>query len=447
MKELTPRQIVAELDRYIVGQEAAKRAVAIAIRNRWRRQQLPQDLRKDVTPKNIIMIGPTGVGKTEIARRLAELVGAPFLKVEATKYTEVGYVGRDVESMIRDLTEIAVGMVKQRKRKLVETEATQRVTERLLDLLFPHSSVWEPDAAEDNERRQRTREKMRAKLEAGDFEDRKVELQVESKSSPIQILGAAGLSMEQMESELQSMFDRILPKGQQRREVTVREARRILLEQEAEALIDKQSVQDEAVELVENHGIIFIDEIDKVAGSGSGGHGPDVSRQGVQRDLLPVVEGTTVNTRQGPVRTDHILFIAAGAFHVSKPSDLMPELQGRFPIRVELTDLTRDDFLRILTEPKHSLTRQYAALLATEGVQLELTPSAIETIADIAYEVNRTTQNIGARRLHTVLEKVVESVSFDAPDLPRKEVVIDAGYVREKLMPLLQREDVSKFIL
>jgi ATP-dependent HslUV protease ATP-binding subunit HslU len=447
MKELTPRQIVAELDRYIVGQEAAKRAVAIAIRNRWRRQQLPQDLRKDVTPKNIIMIGPTGVGKTEIARRLAELVGAPFLKVEATKYTEVGYVGRDVESMIRDLTEIAVGMVKQRKRKLVETEATQRVTERLLDLLFPHSSVWEPDAAEDNERRQRTREKMRAKLEAGDFEDRKVELQVESKSSPIQILGAAGLSMEQMESELQSMFDRILPKGQQRREVTVREARRILLEQEAEALIDKQSVQDEAVELVENHGIIFIDEIDKVAGSGSGGHGPDVSRQGVQRDLLPVVEGTTVNTRQGPVRTDHILFIAAGAFHVSKPSDLMPELQGRFPIRVELTDLTRDDFLRILTEPKHSLTRQYAALLATEGVQLELTPSAIEAIADIAYEVNRTTQNIGARRLHTVLEKVVESVSFDAPDLPRKEVVIDAGYVREKLMPLLQREDVSKFIL
>jgi ATP-dependent HslUV protease ATP-binding subunit HslU len=447
MKELTPRQIVAELDRYIVGQEAAKRAVAIAIRNRWRRQQLPQDLRKDVTPKNIIMIGPTGVGKTEIARRLAELVGAPFLKVEATKYTEVGYVGRDVESMIRDLTEIAVGMVKQRKRKLVETEATQRVTERLLDLLFPHSSVWEPDAAEDNERRQRTREKMRAKLEAGDFEDRKVELQVESKSSPIQILGAAGLSMEQMESELQSMFVRILPKGQQRREVTVREARRILLEQEAEALIDKQSVQDEAVELVENHGIIFIDEIDKVAGSGSGGHGPDVSRQGVQRDLLPVVEGTTVNTRQGPVRTDHILFIAAGAFHVSKPSDLMPELQGRFPIRVELTDLTRDDFLRILTEPKHSLTRQYAALLATEGVQLELTPSAIEAIADIAYEVNRTTQNIGARRLHTVLEKVVESVSFDAPDLPRKEVVIDAGYVREKLMPLLQREDVSKFIL
>lgn len=446
MKALTPRQIVAELDRYIVGQEAAKRAVAIAIRNRWRRQQLPPELRKDVTPKNIIMIGPTGVGKTEIARRLAELVGAPFLKVEATKYTEVGYVGRDVESMIRDLTEIAVGMVKQRKRQQVESEAASKVTERLLDLLFPQASVWDPEDAEENDRRKRTRDKMRARLEAGEFEERKVELQVEQKSSPIQILGAAGVSMEQMESELQSMFDRILPKGQQRREVTVREARRILLEQEADALIDKQSLREEAVELVENHGIIFIDEIDKVAGSG-GGHGPDVSRQGVQRDLLPVVEGTTVNTRQGPVRTDHILFIAAGAFHVSKPSDLMPELQGRFPIRVELTDLTRDDFLRILTEPKHSLTRQYAELLATEGVRLQLTPDAVEAIADIAYEVNRTTQNIGARRLHTIMEKVVESVSFDAPDLEAKEWTIDAAYVRGKLSPLLQREDLTKFIL
>jgi ATP-dependent HslUV protease ATP-binding subunit HslU len=446
MKELTPRQIVAELNRYIVGQEAAKRAVAIAIRNRWRRQQLPPDLRKDVTPKNILMIGPTGVGKTEIARRLAELVGAPFLKVEATKYTEVGYVGRDVESMIRDLTKIAVDMVRQKKRKQVETEAAGRVTERLLDLLFPQSSVWEPDNTEENERRQRTREKMRARLEAGDFEERKVELKVETKTSPIQVFGAAGLSMEQMESELQNMLDRVMPKEQQRREVTVREARRILMEQESEALIDNQSVQEEAVELVENHGIIFIDEIDKVAGGG-GGHGPDVSRQGVQRDLLPVVEGTTVNTRQGPVRTDHILFIAAGAFHVSKPSDLMPELQGRFPIRVELTDLTRDDFLRILTEPKHSLTRQYAALLATEGVQLELTPRAIEAIADIAYEVNRTTQNIGARRLHTIMEKVVESISFDAPDLDSKAVVIDDTYVRDRLTPLLQREDLTKFIL
>jgi ATP-dependent HslUV protease ATP-binding subunit HslU len=443
---MTPREIVAELDRYIVGQDAAKRAVAVAIRNRWRRQQLPPDLRKDVTPKNIIMMGPTGVGKTEIARRLAELVGAPFLKVEATKYTEVGYVGRDVESMIRDLAEIAVGLVKQQKRKQVETEAKEKVNERLLDLLLPKASSWEPDNPEENERRQRTREKMRARLDAGDFEDRKVELNVEQKTSPIHILGAAGMGIEQMETDLQSMFERIMPKGQQRREVTVREARRILLEQEADALIDKQVVQEQAVELVENHGIVFIDEIDKVCGPSSG-HGPDVSRQGVQRDLLPVVEGTTVNTRQGPVRTDHILFIAAGAFHQSKPSDLMPELQGRFPIRVELTDLTRDDFLRILTEPKHSLTRQYAELLATEGVTLELTRDAIEAIADIGFEVNRTTQNIGARRLHTILERVTEEVSFEAPDLGKKKFKIDAKYVREKLAPILEKEDLSKFIL
>jgi ATP-dependent HslUV protease ATP-binding subunit HslU len=443
---MTPKQIVAELDRYIVGQDAAKRAVAVAIRNRWRRQQLPAELRKDVTPKNIIMMGPTGVGKTEIARRLAELVGAPFLKVEATKYTEVGYVGRDVESMIRDLTEMAVGLVKQQKRKQVETEAKEKVAERLLDLLLPHSSSWEPDSPEDNERHERTREKMRARLDAGDFEDRKVELNVEQKTSPVHILGAAGIGMEQMESDLQSMFERIIPKGQQRREVTVREARRVLLEQESEALIDKQSVQEQAVNLVENHGIVFIDEIDKVCGPSSG-HGPDVSRQGVQRDLLPVVEGTTVNTRQGPVRTDHILFIAAGAFHQSKPSDLMPELQGRFPIRVELTDLTRDDFLRILTEPKHSLTRQYAELLGTDGVTLELTPDGIEAIADIAFEVNRTTQNIGARRLHTILERVTDEVAFLAPDVETKRFKIDAAYVREKIEPILQKEDLSKFIL
>ncbi len=443
---MTPREIVAELDRYIVGQDAAKRAVAVAIRNRWRRQQLPPDLRKDVTPKNIIMMGPTGVGKTEIARRLAELVGAPFLKVEATKYTEVGYVGRDVESMIRDLTEIAVGLVKQQKRKQVETEAKEKVTERLLDLLLPNASSWEPENPEGNERRQRTREKMKARLDAGDFEDRKVELNVEQKTSPIHILGAAGIGMEQMESDLQGMFERIMPKGQQRRELTVREARRVLLEQESDALIDKQVVQEQAVELVENHGIVFIDEIDKVCGPSSG-VGPDVSRQGVQRDLLPVVEGTTVNTRQGPVRTDHILFIAAGAFHASKPSDLMPELQGRFPIRVELTDLTRDDFLRILTEPKHSLTRQYAELLATEGVTLELTKDGIEAIADIGFEVNRTTQNIGARRLHTILERVTEEVSFQAPDLGKKRFKIDAAYVRERLAPILQKEDLSKFIL
>jgi ATP-dependent HslUV protease ATP-binding subunit HslU len=443
--ELTPRQVVQELDRYIVGQDAAKRAVAIAIRNRWRRQQLPPELRKDVTPKNIIMIGPTGVGKTEIARRLAELVGAPFLKVEATKYTEVGYVGRDVESMIRDLTESAVGMVKQEQRRLVETQAKEKVTERLVDLLLPQSSTWDPDNADENERQKRTREKMRARLEAGELEDRKVELNVETRAVPVHILGAAS-GMEQMEMDLQGMLERIVPKQSQQRHVTIREARRILLEQEAEALIDKQVVHEKAIELVENHGIVFLDELDKVCGPAST-HGPDVSRQGVQRDLLPVVEGTTVNTRYGGVRTDHVLFIAAGAFHQSKPSDLMPELQGRFPIRVELTDLKREDFLRILTEPKHALTKQYAELLATEGLKLEFTPDGIEAVADIAFEVNRTTQNIGARRLHTILERVVEDVSFEGPDLEKKRVRIDGDYVRGRLTEILQKEDLSKFIL
>jgi ATP-dependent HslUV protease ATP-binding subunit HslU len=442
---MTPRQIVQELDRYIVGQAAAKRAVAVAIRNRWRRQQLPSDLRKDVTPKNIIMIGPTGVGKTEIARRLAQLVGAPFVKVEATKYTEVGYVGRDVESMVRDLAEAAVAIVKQEQRKVVEERASERVNERLLDLLLPQSGNFETDDTEENERRQRSRDKMKARLEAGDFEDRKVELQVEQKPPvPVQILGSAGL--ENMEMDLQSMFERIMPKAQQPRQVTIREARRIMLEQETEALIDRQTVNERAVELAENSGIIFIDELDKVCGPSSS-HGPDVSRQGVQRDLLPVVEGTTVNTRYGPVRTDHVLFIAAGAFHQSKPSDLMPELQGRFPIRVELTDLKRDDFLRILTEPKHALTKQYAELLATEGLRLEFTSDSIEAVADIACEVNRTAQNIGARRLHTILERVVEEVSFEGSDLSDKHVVIDGNYVRSRLTEILQTEDLSKFIL
>jgi ATP-dependent HslUV protease ATP-binding subunit HslU len=442
--DLTPRQIVQELDRYIVGQDAAKRAVAIAIRNRWRRQQLPPELRKDVTPKNIIMIGPTGVGKTEIARRLAQLVGAPFLKVEATKYTEVGYHGRDVESMIRDLTESSISMVKQEQRKLVETQAKERVTERLLDLLLPDTNTWDPDDRAENERNQRSRDKMRARLEAGDLEDRPVKLSVEQKAVPVQIF--SNLGMEQMDVDFQNMFERIMPKQSQQRELPIREARRVLLEQEAEALIDRQVVTEKAIELVENQGIIFLDELDKICGPQST-HGPDVSRQGVQRDLLPVVEGTTVNTRYGPVRSDHILFIAAGAFHLSKPADLMPELQGRFPIRVELTDLNREDFLRILTEPKHALTKQYSELLATEGVTLEFTPDGIEALADIAFEVNRTMQNIGARRLHTILERVVEDISFKGPDLEDKRVRIDNAYVRGQLTEILQKEDLSKFIL
>ena len=441
---MTPREIVEALDRYIVGQDAAKRAVAVAIRNRWRRQQLPEELRKDVTPKNIIMIGPTGVGKTEIARRLAQLVGAPFLKVEATKYTEVGYHGRDVESMVRDLTEIAIGMVKQEHRSLVETKAKERVNDRLLDLLLPQPGNYDADNEEEKQRHERTRDKMRARLEAGELEEKPVELQVDQKAVPVQIFSNMG--MEQMDVDLQSMFERIMPRQAQQRQITVREARRILLEQETEALIDRQVVTEKAIELAENSGIVFVDELDKICGPPST-HGPDVSRQGVQRDLLPVVEGTTVNTRYGPVRTDHVLFIAAGAFHNSKPSDLMPELQGRFPIRVELTDLNRDDFLRILTEPKHSLTKQYAELLKTEGVALDFTKDGIEALADIAFEVNRTVQNIGARRLSTILERVLEEVTFEGSDLADKRVRIDGRYVRERIGEVLQKEDLSKFIL
>ncbi|MBL8867344.1 MAG: ATP-dependent protease ATPase subunit HslU [Planctomycetia bacterium] len=449
-ESLTPRQVVAELDKHIVGQAAAKKAVAVAIRNRWRRQQLPDDLRRAVTPKNIILIGPTGVGKTEIARRLAELVGAPFIKVEATKFTEVGYVGRDVDSMIRDLMEAAVSLVKQRQRETLWSKANDRVTERLLDLLLPKpkTTPWEPESeSEEDEKRSRTREKFRAKLLAGELEESIVELTIENKSAPVQIFSNMG--MENMDLSLQGMFEQLQGRNTQPRQVPIKEARKILLEQETEALIDRSLVAEQAVDLVQNHGIIFLDEIDKICGpdAGGGGRGPDVSRQGVQRDLLPVVEGTTVNTKYGPVKTDHILFIAAGAFHVSKPSDLMPELQGRFPIRVELTDLTRDDFLRILTEPKHSLTRQYSELLRTEGIDLTFTPDGVGALADVAFELNRTTQNIGARRLHTILEKVAEEYSYEGPDLAEKLVTIDAATVAAKIGPIAKNEDLSKYIL
>jgi len=444
---MTPREIVAELDKHIVGQNDAKRAVAIALRNRWRWNQLPEEIRREVTPKNIIMIGPTGVGKTEITRRLAQLTGAPLIKVEATRYTEVGYYGRDVESIVRDLVEMAANLVRAKKRTEVEEQAAQRVEDRLLELLLPTPTLISEEERQDSsqERHERTREKLRAKLRSGEFEDKPVELNVEQRAAPVQIFSNMG--MEQMDLDLQGMFEKIMPRQSTRREVKVGEARRILLEHEIEALMDKEAIQEEGRRLAEEAGIIFVDEIDKICGPEETGRSADVSRQGVQRDLLPIVEGTTVQTRYGPVKTDHMLFIAAGAFHRSKPSDLMPELQGRFPIRVELHDLTRDDFIRILTEPTSSLTRQYEALLAADGVKLKFKEDGLEAVADIAFQVNQTTQNIGARRLHTILERLLEEVSFEAPDAPKRSVVIDAKYVRSKLEAITRNEDLSKYIL
>ena len=441
MTDLTPRQIVAELDRYIVGQHDAKRAVAVAVRNRWRRRQLPEAVARDCSPKNIIMIGPTGVGKTEIARRLASLVGSPFIKVEATKFTEVGYHGRDVESMIRDLLDIAIGLVRDEMTESVKESAERQVEERILDHLLPAPAGGLDEEGE--ERRGRTRERMRAQLRDGSIEDREIEVGVEQRTSVVGMLGTQGMEMD---VEMQGMLEKMMPSRRETRRVSVREARKVLFAQEAEKLIDKNKINETAVARVEQGGIVFLDELDKVADSGKD-HGPDVSRQGVQRDLLPIVEGSTVVTKYGPVKTDHVLFIAAGAFHTAKPSDLMPELQGRFPIRVELTDLTKEDFVRVLTEPTNSLTRQQIDLLGTEGLDVTFADDAIHEIAQTAFDVNRRTQNIGARRLYTIMERVFEEISFDATERQEKKVVIDAEYVRSRVSAVAKDEDLSKFIL
>ena len=449
----TPRELVVELDRYIVGQAEAKRAVAIAVRNRWRHQQLPEEIRSDVAPKNILMIGSTGVGKTEIARRLAKLTTAPFVKVEATKYTEVGYYGRDVESMIRELLDQAIALVKSELRKEVEAEARRRTEARLLDLLCPrpphYSTTRTSPASEhpvDHEggetSYERSREKLAQLLAAGKLDERTVEITTEQRATPV-VMG--GMGLENMDVDFQGMLEKLVPKSRVKREMTVTQARKVLFEQESDALLDSEKVNQLAIELAENQGIIFIDEIDKVIASES--RGADVSRQGVQRDLLPIVEGTTVQTKQGAVRTDHILFIAAGAFHKNQPSDLMPELQGRFPIRVELKDLGAAEFVRILTEPRNSLTRQYQALLATEGVQLSFTPEAIEKLAQLAFRVNQTTQNIGARRLYTVLEHLLEELSFAAPEMEDGKIEITPEYVTQRLQLVVADEDLSRFIL
>jgi ATP-dependent HslUV protease ATP-binding subunit HslU len=464
MKELTPSSIVEELDRFIIGQNEAKRAVAIALRNRWRRQQIEDTLREEILPNNIILIGPTGVGKTEISRRLAKLAGAPFVKVEASKFTEVGYVGRDVESMIRDLTDFAVNMVNAEKTKEVQAKAEELADERILDLLIPpvrkpQQPVPQPqpqmegaeqaqqDTPSEEYQNQKTREWMKIKLKNGEM-DKKI-IEFDSQTQPavgMQVLGPVG--MDDMGINIQEIMGNLMPKKRKKRKTSIAEARKVIIQEEAQKLIDMETVQREAKRRVENSGIVFIDEIDKVAGSGGKGHGPDVSREGVQRDLLPIVEGTNVNTKYGVVRTDHILFIASGAFHVAKPSDLIPELQGRFPIRVELYSLTEDDFVQILTTPQNALLKQYCALLETEGVKLHFTDDGIREIAVIATQVNEQVENIGARRLHTILTTLLDEILFDVPDkIPEETVQITKEYVNDKLDKIVKDRDLSKFIL
>jgi ATP-dependent HslUV protease ATP-binding subunit HslU len=450
LDDMTPREIVAELDKYIVGQNAAKRAVAVALRNRVRRQKLPPEIAEDVLPKNILMIGPTGVGKTEIARRLARLAGCPFVKVEASKYTEVGYVGRDVESMVRDLVETSIDMVREEKLDEVADRAEQAAEERVLDLLLPPSpppapNTTEADAAQQREQTQRTREKLRAQLREGKLDQRMVDIEVRERQMPsFEIISNQGV--EEMDVNLKDMLSGMFGQQKKKRKMTVADAFEYLIQEEENKLLDMDQVTRMAVERAEQMGIIFIDEIDKVAGRESG-HGPDVSREGVQRDILPIIEGTTVNTRYGMIRTDHILFIAAGAFHVTKPSDLIPELQGRLPIRVELQSLKEEDFVRILTEPKNALIKQYVALLETEGLKLNITDDAVEMIAKFATSVNEQTENIGARRLHTILEKVLDELSFEASDLKKKNVKVDAAYVNKQLADIVKNQDLSRYIL